>query len=64
MRDFRDAKTMGQSLRKALATHGVTQNHSQCLELILETFGPENRNTLSTSSSASRDSRSRDRHRP
>ena len=46
MRDYHDAKTMAQSLRKALAANGVTQTHSQCLELIAHAFGLDNWNTL------------------
>jgi ATP-dependent Lon protease len=46
MRDYRDAKPMAQSLRKALAANGITQTHSQCLELIAHAFGLDNWNTL------------------
>jgi hypothetical protein len=47
MRDFRDAKAMAQSLRKALAQSSLTVTHGQALELIAQTFGLENWNTLS-----------------
>ena len=47
MRDFRDAKTMAQSLRKALAARETTVTHSQSLELIAQAFGLADWNTLS-----------------
>ena len=47
MRDFRDAKAMAQNLRGALATKGFNITVSQSLELIAQTFGVANWNTLS-----------------
>jgi hypothetical protein len=47
MRDHRDAKTMAQSLRKALAAEKVTVTHSQSLELIAQAFGLADWNMLS-----------------
>ena len=47
MRDFRDAKAMGGSLRKALATRGYQITHSDSLELISNAFGFDNWNILS-----------------
>ncbi|MFI4936147.1 MAG: ClpX C4-type zinc finger protein [Caulobacterales bacterium] len=46
MRDFRDAKAMAQSLRKALsgASHAVT--HSESLELVAKAFGLADWNVL------------------
>jgi len=46
MRDFRDAKAMADSLRKALHKQGWTATHSQSLELIAKAFGRENWNVL------------------
>ena len=46
MRDFRDSKTMAQSLRTALADTSVTVTHSQSLELIAKAFGYDNWNIL------------------
>jgi hypothetical protein len=47
MLDFRDAKTMAQSLRKALAAQQLAITHSQSLELIAQAFGLADWNTLS-----------------
>src|ERR1700682_3285929 len=47
MRDFRDAKTMGNALRDALLQKAVETTHSECLELIAKAFGYENWNILS-----------------
>jgi Glyoxalase superfamily protein/Clp amino terminal domain, pathogenicity island component len=47
MRDFRDAKVMAHTLRSALATKGLNITVSQSLELIAETFGVADWNTLS-----------------
>jgi hypothetical protein len=47
MRDFRDAKTMAQSLRKALQARSVETTHSESLELIARAFGCDNWNILS-----------------
>ncbi|MDH7795375.1 MULTISPECIES: glyoxalase superfamily protein [unclassified Beijerinckia] len=46
MRDFRNAKAMAQTLRSALAAKGLKITHSQSLELIAETFGVADWNTL------------------
>lgn len=46
MRDFRDAKAMGASLRKALAARGTSITHSDSLELISNAFGFDNWNIL------------------
>jgi len=46
MRDFRDAKAMGGSLRKALAARGHSITHSDSLELISNAFGFDNWNIL------------------
>jgi hypothetical protein len=47
MRDFRDAKAMAQTLRTALAAKGVKISHSESLELIAQTLGVRDWNTLS-----------------
>ena len=47
MRDFRDAKTMAQTLRTALAAIGCKITVSQSLELIAQAFGVSDWNTLS-----------------
>jgi len=54
MRDFRDAKTMAQSLRHALATQGLGVTHSQGLELIAKAFGDDNWNVLAARIEAGR----------
>ena len=46
MRDFRDAKAMAHTLRAALAARGFKITVSQSLELIAETFGVADWNTL------------------
>jgi len=46
MRDFRNAKSMAQTLRAALATKGVKITIGQSLELIAEIFGLADWNTL------------------
>src|SRR5262249_6124181 len=46
MRDFRDAKAMGGSLRKALEARGYQVSHSDSLELISNAFGFDNWNIL------------------
>ena len=46
MRDFRDSKTMAQSLRRALSDQKVTISHSESLELIAKAFGLDNWNVL------------------
>jgi hypothetical protein len=46
MRDFRNAKTMAQTLRAALAAKGVKITIGQSLELIAEIFGLADWNTL------------------
>src|ERR1700676_2386753 len=47
MRDFRDAKTMAQTLREALTTKAVTISHSESLELVSRMLGVSDWNTLS-----------------
>lgn len=47
MRDFRDAKAMAQTLRTALAAMGLKITVSQSLELIAQSFGVPDWNTLS-----------------
>ena len=46
MRDFRDSKTMAQSLRRALSDQSVMISHSESLELIAKSFGLDNWNIL------------------
>jgi hypothetical protein len=60
MRDFRDAKAMAHTLRGALAARGFKITVSQSLELIAETFGAANWNTLAAAiRSAAADQRKR-----
>jgi ATP-dependent Lon protease len=47
MRDFRDAKTMAQTLRESLTTKAVNISHSESLELVSKMLGVSDRNTLS-----------------
>ena len=47
MRDFRDAKTMAQTLRESLATKALTISHSESLELVSRMLGVADWNTLS-----------------
>ncbi len=47
MRDFRDAKTMAQTLRESLTTKAVTISHSESLELVSRMLGISDWNTLS-----------------
>jgi ATP-dependent Lon protease len=47
MRDFRDAKTMAQTLRETLTTKSVTISHSESLELVSRMLGVSDWNTLS-----------------
>lgn len=47
MRDYRDAKAMAQSLRTALAAKNMYIKQSESLELIAQTLGAKNWNTLS-----------------
>ena len=54
MRDFRDAKDMAESLRKALAKQNVAVTHSQSLELIARAFGLDNWNVLAAAIEAAR----------
>jgi|SRR5579872_337093 len=54
MRDYRDAKTMAQALRKALAAQDVTVTHSQSLELVAQAFGLDNWNILAAKIEAER----------
>lgn len=46
MRDYRDAKVMAASLRKALHQQDLTVSHSQSLELMAKAFGLANWNVL------------------
>ena len=47
MRDYRDAKTMAQTLRESLTTKTVTISHSESLELVSKMLGVADWNTLS-----------------
>jgi ATP-dependent Lon protease len=47
MRDFRDAKTMAQTLRETLTTKAITISHSDSLELVSKMLGVADWNTLS-----------------
>ncbi len=47
MRDFRDAKTMAQTLRESLAGKSVTVSHSESLEMVSRMLGAADWNTLS-----------------
>jgi ATP-dependent Lon protease len=47
MRDFRDAKTMAQTLRESLTAKAVTISHSESLELVSRMLGVSDWNTLS-----------------
>jgi ATP-dependent Lon protease len=47
MRDFRDAKTMAQTLRESLTAKTVTISHSESLELVSKMLGVSDWNTLS-----------------
>ena len=47
MRDFRDAKTMAQTLRQSLTAKSVTVSHSESLELVSKMLGAPDWNTLS-----------------
>ncbi|MGH6956020.1 MAG: glyoxalase superfamily protein [Caulobacteraceae bacterium] len=46
MRDYREAKIMAASLRKALRGMDIEVNHSQSLELVAKTLGLDNWNVL------------------
>jgi hypothetical protein len=52
MRDFRDAKAMARTLRKALAAKDLKISNSDSLELIAQAFGLRDWNTLSAMLSA------------
>src|SRR5262245_18235937 len=54
MRDFRDAKTMAQTLRETLGTKAVNISHSESLELVSRMFGVADWNTLSAMLKADR----------
>jgi len=54
MRDFRDAKTMAQTLRESLSSKAVTISHSESLELVSRMFGVADWNTLSSMLKADR----------
>ena len=47
MRDYRDAKTMAQTLRDALSERNASLTHAESLELIAKVFGVRDWNTLS-----------------
>jgi ATP-dependent Lon protease len=47
MRDFRDAKTMAQTLRDTLTTKAIAISHSESLELVSRMLGVSDWNTLS-----------------
>jgi ATP-dependent Lon protease len=47
MRDFRDAKTMAQTLRESLTTKSIAISHSESLELVSRMMGVSDWNTLS-----------------
>ena len=47
MRDFRDAKSMAQTLRESLTAKAVTISHSESLELVSKMLGVADWNTLS-----------------
>jgi ATP-dependent Lon protease len=47
MRNFRDAKTMAQTLRESLTAKAVAISHSESLELVSKMFGVADWNTLS-----------------
>lgn len=57
MRDFRDSKTMAQSLRRALSGRSVTVTHSDSLELIAKVFGLDNWNILAAEIEAEKPTR-------
>jgi ATP-dependent Lon protease len=52
MRDFRDAKTMAQTLREALTAKSVSITHSESLELVAKLLGFRDWNVLSARISA------------
>lgn len=54
MRDFRDAKTMAQTLRESLTTKAITISHSESLELVSKMLGVSDWNTLSALLQANR----------
>ena len=54
MRDFRDAKDMAESLRKALARQDISVTRSQSLELIAKALGLDNWNVLAAAIEAAR----------
>src|SRR6185436_19572863 len=53
MRDYRDAKTMAQTLRQALKDKSISLTHSESLELIAKLLGLPDWNTLSAQINAS-----------
>ena len=53
MRDFRDAKSMAQTLREALKAKAVTLSHSESLELVAKALGFHDWNVLSAAIQAS-----------
>jgi ATP-dependent Lon protease len=55
MRDFRDAKAMGQSLREAMSLRHVNLTHGETLELVSKMLGFSNWNTLAAFINSDRD---------
>src|ERR1700761_2869409 len=53
MRDFRDAKTMAQTLRDTLKTKAINVSHGESLELTAKTLGFHDWNVLSAAILAS-----------
>jgi ATP-dependent Lon protease len=53
MRDFRDAKSMAQTLRHALKAKSISLTHSESLELVARTLGFQDWNVLSAAIQAS-----------
>jgi hypothetical protein len=54
MRDYRDAKLMAASLKKALEAQGLCLTHSQSLEAMAKAFGVDNWNVLAARIEAAR----------
>lgn len=47
MHSFMDAKILAKNLRQSLASKGIEQSHSDCLELVAQQFGLKDWNQLS-----------------
>ena len=54
MRDYREAKAMAQSLRRALSARSVDLTHSECQELVARMLGVRDWNVLAASIKAAR----------